>query len=298
MKTFRILGLGALSLGLTVFPAMGQTPAERKAGDVPGPIDNLQDLQDTGRMVFKIADEDNNGQISQKEAVEAGNLLVGGFFFRADKNGDGVLSQDEAREAREAFLSTKPWLRYALQTGKGQLQKDGVKPNIGNANNNNKSENQNSNMLAALASTFDTNNDKQLQATEVRQAVQNAIQGAFSTADTNRDGQITPSELNAAISGAGRQVADAVFQQADTDNNGQISQAEFEKAIQEPARVVFAVMDLNHDGQLSKQEAQTARQVLASKLRSLNIPEPANSPRNQINAALGNQTTPTPPPAR
>ena len=77
-------------------------------------------------MLFKLADENNDGQISQKEAVDAGNLLVGGFFFRADKNGDGVLSPDEAKQAREAFLSTKPWVRYAVGTAKTQLQKDGA----------------------------------------------------------------------------------------------------------------------------------------------------------------------------
>ncbi len=233
-------------------------------------------------MLFKLADENNDGQISQKEAVDAGNLLVGGFFFRADKNGDGVLSPEESHEAREAFLSTKPWLRYAVGTAKAQLQKDGATKNA----------NQNQNMIANLAATFDTNNDKQLQAGELRQAVQTTVQGGFAAADTNRDGQLSPSEVNAAIAGVGRQVAQATFQQADTDNDGSISQAEFEKAIQEPARVAFAVMDLNHDGKISQQEAQTARQVLMAKLRQSYLPEPSNSPRNQINAALGSQNQP------
>jgi len=277
-----MFGVGALSLGLTIVAATAQEPVQRKSGDIPGPIDSLEDLQDTGRMVFKMADENNDGQISQKEAVDAGNLLVGGFFFRADKNGDGVLSADEARDAREAFLSSKPWVRYALGTAKAQLQKDGA----------NKNNSQNQNMLATLAGTFDTNNDKQLQGTELRQAVQTVVQGGFAAADTNRDGQLSPAEVNAAIAGSGRQVAQATFQQADTDNDGSISQAEFEKAIQEPARVAFAVMDLNHDGKLSQQEAQTARQLLGSRLRQMNVPEASNSPRNQINSAIGSQNQP------
>jgi len=279
MKKILMLGVGALSFGLTVLPAFGQVPAHEQ-GDLPGPIDSLSDLQDTGRMLFKLADENNDGQISQKEAVDAGNLIVGGFFFRADQNGDGVLSQDEARQAREAFLASKPWVRYAVQTAQAQLKKD-------NASNNNTNKNQN--ILASLAGTFDTNNDKQLQASELRQAVQTAVQSGFAAADTNRDGQLSNAEVNAAVTGVSRQVAQAAFQQADTDNDGQISQAEFEKAIAEPARVAFAIMDLNHDGKISPQEAQTARKVIASKLRQGYVPEASNSPRNQINDAINNQ---------
>ena len=286
MRKFWVLGVGALSLGLTVLPAFAEEKIQRKAGDLPGPIDSIEDLQDTGRMVFKLADENNDGQISQKEAVDAGNLLVGGFFFRADKNGDGVLSQDEAKDAREAFLNSKPWVRYAVGTAKAQLQKDGA------------TKNQNQNMLAGLASTFDTNNDKQLQASELRQAVQTTVQAGFAAADTNRDGQLSNSEVNAAVSGVARQVAQASFQQADTDKDGQISQAEFEKAIVEPARVAFAVMDLNHDGKISQQEAQTARQLLVSKLRQGYVPEAANSPRNRLNSVIGNQTQPDQHPAQ
>jgi len=280
MRKFWMFGVGALTLGLTVSPAFAEEQLQRKQGDLPGPIDSLEDLQDTGRMLFKAADENNDGQISQKEAVDAGNLLVGGFFFRADKNGDGVLEPEEAKEAREAFLNSKPWVRYAIGTAKTQLQKDGA------------TKNQNQNMLAGLATTFDTNSDKKLQASELRTAVQTAVQGGFGLADTNRDGQLSNAEVNSAITGVSRQVAQAAFQQADTDNDGQISQAEFVKAIEEPARVAFAVMDLNHDGKISQQEAQTARQLVVSKLRQGYVPEAGNSPRNRLNSAIGNATQP------
>jgi Ca2+-binding EF-hand superfamily protein len=285
MKKFWMLGAGALSFGLTIIPALAQEPIQRKPGDLPGPIDSIEDLQDTGRMLFKLADENNDGQISQQEAVDAGNLLVGGFFFRADKNGDGVLSPDEAKAARDAFLNSKPWVRYAIGTAKAQLAKDGA------------TKNNNRNMLASLAGTFDSNNDKQLQASELRQAVQTAIQGGFATADTNRDGQLSPAEVNASLVAVGRQIAQASFQQADSDNDGQISQAEFMKAIEEPAKVAFAIMDLNHDGKISPQEAQTARQMVVSKLRQGAIREPSNSPRNQINRAIGSQNQPGQAPA-
>jgi Ca2+-binding EF-hand superfamily protein len=286
MKKTLAFGLVVTAFGLWAGSAnaQGQGQQGRQAGDIPGPIDSLSDLQDTGRMIFRVVDENGDGQISQKEAVDAAHLMAGGFFFRADKNGDGVLSQDEVRAAREEFLSTKPWLRYAIETA--QAQQRGQQGQAGGANSPQQ------NPLRTLAAAFDTNNDKQLQASELRTAVQTAVQTAFATADTNRDGNLSPAEVNAAMAGVARTVAQAAFQQADKDNNGSISQAEFEQAIVQPARTAFAIMDLNHDGQLSQQEAQTARQVLMSKLRTLNMPEPGNSPRNAINSALGNQTAP------
>lgn len=276
MKTCAWLFAGIAALTFTAAPARAWQERERKAGDVPGPIDSLDDLQDTGRMIFKMADTNGDNLISQQEAINAGNLLVGGFFFNADKNGDGVLSADEASQAREEFFSQKPWLRYVVQTAKATPNATG-QPAAAGAQN----------PLRALATAFDTNNDKQLQSSELRQAVQTTVQGIFATADTNRDNQLSQVEVNAAMAGAARTVAEAAFREADTDNNNQISQAEWEKAIIQPARVVFNVMDLNHDGQISQQEAQTARQVIMSKVRMLNTPEAPNSPRHAINAAVG-----------
>jgi Ca2+-binding EF-hand superfamily protein len=275
-KMLAAAGLGMFTVGATANaqnaaqPAAAARPATTPNladGDVPGPIDNLQDLEDTGKMLFKVADTNNDGQISQKEAIDAGNLLVGGFFFRADQNGDGTVSKEEAQAAREALFRQQPLLRFVVQRGKAGLQK---------------TDNANGNPANSLANLLDTNNDKQLQATEVRQAVESSVQGVFATADTNRDGQMSPTEINAAIVGVGKTVARAGFQAADADNNGQVSKAEFDKAIVEPANVVFTIFDANNDGEISAQELQKAEQIIASQLRNLRVPEPANSAANLI----------------
>jgi Ca2+-binding EF-hand superfamily protein len=280
MRMFLIAATWSVALGLSAAPARAQQ-TERKQVDIPGPIDSLSDLRDTGRMIFKLADANDDNQISQKEAIDAANLLVGGFFFRADQNGDGVVSQEEVKQAREAFLSTRPWLRYVIETARTTPRESG-QPGQPAATQN---------PMAVLGTMLDTNNDKQLQASEVRQAVQTAVQGLFATADTNRDGQLSESEVSAGLAGMARTAAQTAFQQADTDHNGQISQAEFEKAIVEPARVAFRILDLNHDGQISEQEAQTARQVITSKLRALRLTEPSSSPRT---SAFGSATQPAP----
>jgi len=268
-------------------PAPGQAPARaadaaRPPGDLPGPIDNLNDLEQTGRMLFKMADTNNDGQVSQKEAIDAGNLTVGGFFFRADQNGDGILSQEEAKQARDALFSQQPLLRYVLMKGKTEA----AKAEGGNATQD---------PAKAIGNLLDTNNDKQIQATEVRQAVQTTVQGMFAVADTNRDGQLSPTEINAAIIGFARTAAQAAFQQADGDKNGSLSRDEFDKAIIEPANVLFGILDANNDGQISAEEAQQARRMIASQMRHLMVPEPANSARNLIRTGVApDQVSPVP----
>jgi Ca2+-binding EF-hand superfamily protein len=279
-------GLTFAALAWIALPAWAQGP-DRKAGDIPGPIDSIDDLEDTGRMLFRLADENLDGKISKKEAINAGNLLVGGFFFRADQNGDGKVSQEEARHAREAFLSARPWLRYAVETAKNPRSTQG---------NSSRSENP----IKFLAAGLDTNNDKELEATELRQGVNDGVQALYETADTNHDDQLTSEELNGAAARFGKQLAQATFQRMDSDNNGQISQAEFEKALVEPARIIFGIADLNHDGQISKEEAQSLRDVVASKVRLMNQPEPPNSLKRTLRSAAGSPTqpgSPTSPPA-
>jgi len=267
-KWMGVMGLGLLAMTARV-----------RAEDGPGPIDSLQDLQDTGRMLFKVADTNNDGQISQKEAIDAGNLLVGGFFFRADANGDGTVTKEEAQQAREALMSQKPVLRYVIERAKTAKagQAGGTNP------------------LQSLGTLFDTNADHNLQASELRNGVQTAVQGIYAVADTNRDGQMSPAEINAAIAGFSKSLAQTAFQSADKNNDGQISQQEFEQAIVEPSRMAFKVLDGNNDGQISQQEAQGAQRVLESQFRALMVPEAPNSPRRLIQTGqTPGQVTPVP----
>ena len=256
-------GLKAIGLGLIALA--GTASAQTK--DVPGPIDSLQDLQDTGRMLFKLVDENNDGQISQKEAVDAGNVAVGGLFFRADADGNGVVSQEEAKAARDTFLAQKPMVRFLIS--RAQTAKPAA--NAGSPN-----------PAAVFMGLVDANNDKQLQATEVRQAVQTSVQGLFAAADTNRDGLMSPIEVNAAIVGAVKAGQQATFQAADLNHDGQISKDEFSKALTDPANAAFAILDANSDGQLSQQELQSAGRIIEGQIKRTMLPEPPNSLNNLI----------------
>lgn len=260
-------GLKAVGLGLVTL--VGTASAQDATVDVPGPIDSLQDLQDSGRMLFKSVDANNDGQISQQEAVDAANVAVGGLFFAADLDGNGTLSKEEAQKARDKVLAAKPLARFLISRVKSTTPAPaGGTPNP----------------AAAFMSVVDANNDGQLQATEVRQVVQTAIQGLYATADTNRDGQMSPVEVNAAIAGAVKAAGQASFQAADADNNGQLSRAEFDKAIVDPANAVFAVLDANNDGQLSPQELQSAQRIIGQQIQRTILPEAPNSARNLINS--------------
>ena len=203
------LAMGALVAGFLAAPAGVRADDD----DTPGPIDSVQDLQDSGKIAFKMADVNNDNRISQKEAVDAGNLLVGGFFFRADANGDGVVSKEEGQQARDALLRQKPLLRIVLERATRQRSAQPGQPPAGrNA--------QVQDAMQGVMSIVDANNDGQLQATELRQTVQTGVQGLYAGADTDRDGQLTPTELNASVSGMVQAAAQASFQAADKDSNG------------------------------------------------------------------------------
>ena len=256
---------GLKSVGFGLIALVGSASAQ--SADMPGPIDSLADLQDSGRIVFKLIDSNNDGQISQKEAVNAGNLAVGGFFFQADANGDGTVTKEEAKMGQDAILADKPIVRFLLDRIKSS-----TKPKAGATN-----------PTDVFMSLVDANNDGNLQATEIRQAIQTAVQGAYAAADTNRDGLMSPTEVNAAIVGAVKAAQLAAFQAADTDNDAQISKEEFTKSLTDPANAAFAILDANSDGKLSAQELQSAGRIIENQMRMMVVPEPANSARNLLN---------------
>ncbi len=239
---------------------------ERKPGDLPGPIDSVQDVQDSLKMAFMMADQNHDGLISQREATDAGNMLVGGLFFTADANGDGTLTKEEAQQAREKVLQNNPILRFVAQRAKNSAQQEGA----------------NTNVAQNLGNLIDSDNDRQIKASEVRQAVQSSIQGLFAVADTNRDNQLSPTEMNAAVYGLAQAGLQAAFQAADGDKNGSLSKEEFGKALVEPGNVVFDILDANLDGQLTGDELERAGRVVASQVQVFRIPQASNSPDRLI----------------
>ncbi len=281
---YRKLGMvGTFAIGLAAF-APASSLADDKAKVGVGPIQNIQDLQDTGKMLFKLADTNNDGQISQKEAIDAGNLLVGGFFFRADANGDGTLSADEARQARENLFAQQPLLRLIVQKAKPTNAEPANQPQGGNPSNNTA---QVAKQLAAdptrtIGNLLDTNHDQKLEASELRQAVQTGVQTLFTIADTNQDGQLSPYELNGAVGEAAKSAVQTVFQAADTDQNGSLTLEEYDNALKEPAHSVFRVIDANGDNMLSLAELQRAEQILRDQVLRLRVPEPSNSISNKL----------------
>jgi len=277
-----------LVLGIAGLVPGRATAQNRQAGDIPGPIDSVRDLQDTAKMLFKMADTNNDGQISQKEAVDVGNLLVGGFFFRADQNGDGVLEPQEAQAAREQLFRQQPLLRYVIQKAKPQNGNANINAAPGTVTTNQPGQvarNIAANPMQAIGNLLDSNHNQKIEASELRQAVQQGVQMIFQVADANQDGQLSPVELNRAVGEVARTATQIAFQTADTDRNGAISMQEFDQALTEPAHAAFRVLDANNDGQLSLEELQRAQQVIANQIRRLQMPDAPNAPLNQLQGA-------------
>jgi Ca2+-binding EF-hand superfamily protein len=297
----RRMGLvAALAGGMTVF-APARVSADDSAKTGVGPIKSIQDLQDTAKMLFKLADTNNDGQISQKEATDAGNLLVGGFFFRADANGDGTLTREEAQQARENLFQQQPLLRLVLQKAKptdvaaqpNAAQPNAVRPTPSTADPATTAKQIAVNPEGTIGSLLDANHDQKIEATEVRQAVQTGVQALFTFCDTNQDAQLTPYELNAAVGEAAKSAVQTVFQAADMDRNGQLSVEEYDKALAEPAHALFRVIDADNNNNLSLAEIQRAEQILADQIMRLRVPEPPNSISNAVKQSA-NSTTAAP----
>jgi Ca2+-binding EF-hand superfamily protein len=275
VKAIAKVAVGAGLLGMLL--TCGVRADDQKG--LPGPIDSLGDLQDTGKMLFKLADTNNDNRISQKEAVDAGNLLAGGFFFRADANGDGTVTPDEARAGREALFNQKPLLRFIFERTRDESQRQGNQAQINQAKQ-------------TVMNLLDSNHDGNFSAPELRQAVQNSVQTIFMMGDKNGDGQLDPAEVNAAVIDAGRAAVQTAFNTADLDKNGAVSQQEFDRAIINPAHVLFRIFDANNDNQISQDEMRSGMQILAREMRQLRVPEPGNSISNQLRRQNAAQAAP------
>jgi len=251
---------GIVVAGLAML-APASSFADDKADVLPGPIDSLSDLQDTAKLVFKLA----------------------------DTNGDGVLTQQEAQQAREALFAQQPLLKFVVMRAKPTNapqgnQSQNLQPVATGAANDPRQVAQSfaADPMGAITSLLDTNRDQKIEATELRQAVQAGVNTLFLLADSNQDNQLSPYELNAAVGEIGKAAVQSVFQAADADRNNAVSMDEFDKALIEPAHSMFRVLDANADNQLTMAELERAAQIIKDQIQRLRVPEPANSISHQI----------------
>ncbi|AUX26910.1 uncharacterized protein SOCEGT47_074800 [Sorangium cellulosum] len=202
-------------------------------------------IERSAERLLEMADANRDGRISKVEASGTANFLIGGFFFRADANGDGTVTPEEGREARVEFMNQRPAMASVMREVRGAT---GKKP------------------LESVARMLDVGYGKPLTLAEARQAARTAVDDLFGWSDTDKDGFISVAEARAAASEGARALGQAAFKAADTDRSGGLSLQEFQNALQGSAQVAFGLSDSNNDGQLSDDEAAVALGQLAGRL--------------------------------
>lgn len=196
-----------------------------------------------------LADADGNGNISRQEAQSFTNFLLGGFFFRADTDGSGVVTPEEGRAARTEFMNQHPGVATLLSQARTATGQSPFK---------------------ALANILDVEYGKPLSADDARQAARAALDDLFRVTDGDRDGTITPAEARAASWQGARALEQQAFRAGDTNNDGKLTLEEFQGAVNQTAKFAFDAADANDNRQLTEEEAAVA---MGSVVRRLGIPE-------------------------
>jgi hypothetical protein len=217
-------------------PAQGTLPADTRAGAYvscrPG-----AEVEETASRLIEMADANGDGRVSKDEAQATTSFLVGGFFFRADADGNGVVMPEEGRQARVDFMSQHPAVASLFRTVRTAT---GQSP------------------FATVARLVDVEYGKPLAIAEARDAVRTAVNDLYSVADGDKDGVITAAEARTAAWEGARSVGRAAFQAADSDRSGGLSQDELQAALRASASAAFKMSDANGDGQLTEDEAAVA----------------------------------------
>lgn len=200
---------------------------------------------------IELADADGNGKISKTEAQAFSNFVIGGFFFRADTDGDGVVGAEEGRAARSELVAQYPALATLLSQARAIAGESPFK---------------------ALADMVGVDYGKPLSADDARKAARGAMDDLFKVVDDDRDGTLTPAEARAAGWEAVRALGQRAFRSGDKNNDGKLDLAEFQSSVGTTAKLAFDASDANDNGSLTEEEAAVA---LGGVVRRLGIPMPS-----------------------
>jgi hypothetical protein len=203
------------------------------------------EIEATMTRLIALADSNEDRALSKDEALGLTNVVVGGFFFRADENGDGVVTPEEGRKVRAEFMDQNPAAAALFQEAR---KTTGKSP------------------FATLARLFDVDYGKPLAIAEARDAARGAVEDLYRAADQDRDGILSRAEANGVAWEGARALGRSAFEAADGDRNGRLTSQEFQAALQGPAKVAFTMADTNNDGQLTEEEAARAMGQLVQRL--------------------------------
>ncbi|WP_437978354.1 hypothetical protein WMF11_18105 [Sorangium sp. So ce295] len=203
------------------------------------------EIEATMTRLIALADANGDRALSKDEALGLTNVVVGGFFFRADENGDGVVTPEEGRKVRAEFMDQNPAAAALFQEAR---KTTGKSP------------------FATLARLFDVDYGKPLAIAEARDAARGAVEDLYRAADQDRDGILSRAEANGVAWEGARALGRSAFEAADGDRNGRLTSQEFQAALQGPAKVAFTMADTNNDGQLTEEEAARAMGQLVQRL--------------------------------
>jgi Ca2+-binding EF-hand superfamily protein len=243
----------------------------------------LRELPDRARERWAQADTDGDGILSRAEIQGAMDRRMQERFARADADGDGKLTAAEAgprmwqhmavADADADGAVTLEELRSAVQSGKlqsprGRHGKWGKRGQGGKAG-------QGGHPGGRKFERFDSNGDGRLQQSEVPEFVWQHL----SVADADHDGAVTRDEVQAARQNgklqpprgrSGKWGKDGkggppgergkrggrVFERFDSNGDGRLQESE----VPEPVWQHLSAADTDHDGAVTRDEVQAARQ--------------------------------------
>lgn len=226
-------------------PAPANLPSTKLELDGLGSCQPSAEVSTTVSRLVDLADADEDGSISRTEAESSANFLIGGAFFRADRNSDGKVSPEEGRELRDEVATRHPALAALLAQAR---KATGQSP------------------FKSLAQVLDVNYGQTLTIDDARKATKDALDDLFRVTDGDKDGKVSRQEaLNASWEGA-RSIGHSVFTSADANNDGALTNGEFQGVIERSLQVAFKSADGNKDGKLSESEASMAISRVAHNL--------------------------------